>query len=163
MYVGASFVAHSESSELIEPGDRSLDDPADRAQRTAVFRVASGDEGLDAHPAQRLAVRFGVVAPVRVEFVEPIPGRSRLARDRRHVVDQLEQLRHIVNIGAREPHDHGQAVAVGEHMAFGAGFTAVRGVRAGQVAPPTARTDPLSTMAFDQSIWSAARSSPNNA
>jgi hypothetical protein len=50
--VVATFVADSEASVLMQPGDRALDDPALFAEPGAVRRLGSGDLRLDAAAAQ---------------------------------------------------------------------------------------------------------------
>lgn len=48
MEVGASLVAGAEAFELVEPGERALDYPADLAQSGAVGDASSSDHGFDA-------------------------------------------------------------------------------------------------------------------
>ena len=86
------------------------------------------------------------------------PKRSaHLAGDRRHGLDQRQQLGHVVPIGSCQSHGQGDAVRVSHQMMFRAFFPAIRGVGAWLGPPKTARTEAESTTAREKSIWSARR------
>jgi len=58
------FVAHAQSPELIQPGERPLHDPAPSAQSAAVFGVALCKKGDDASVTQTLPDCLGVITAV---------------------------------------------------------------------------------------------------
>ena len=62
--VGAAFVAQSESSVLVEPGDGAFDDPALAAEPGAVAAVDPGDLGFDAALLELFEDAVDVVAAV---------------------------------------------------------------------------------------------------
>jgi hypothetical protein len=64
-------------------------------------------------------------------------------------------LAHIVHVGWRGRGGQGKTLGVGQHMVFDALLPAIRGVGAGVRPPKTARAEPLSTSARDQSITPA--------
>jgi hypothetical protein len=86
--VGASFVADAESFELVEPGERALNHPADLAEPGAVGDSASGDHRFDTALPQQPTVLVEVVAPVGVQAPGLAPGPSSQAPDRRDRVQQ---------------------------------------------------------------------------
>jgi hypothetical protein len=61
-----------------------------------------------------------------------------------------------VGVGPRERRRQRSTLGVRDHMVLAARFAAVRGVWPRLGPPKTARTDPLSTKAIDQSSWSAS-------
>ena len=118
MDVDPAFVADAQPPELVKPTDRPFDDPTDLAQSAAVFAAAFGDHRLGADLTQRGAVRFTIVRAVGVQRIEAVARRARLAADRGHGVDQVQQLGHVVAVGGGGYGDDRDAVAVGEHVVF---------------------------------------------
>lgn len=90
MEVAAPLVAGTESLELVQPGECSLNDPAHLAQSRTVCDAASGDQRLDAALPQQAAVLVEVVAPVGVQASGPVAGPSAQAPDRRDGVQQRQ-------------------------------------------------------------------------
>ena len=66
MDVGSAFVASPQSSEVVQPGEGSLDDPAQLAQTGAVSVAAAGDLWCDA------ALPLPQQAPVLVVVIAAI-------------------------------------------------------------------------------------------
>ncbi len=64
MNVSPLFVANAQSPELIQPGERPLDDPAPAPQSAAVFGVALCKKRDDASVTQTLPDRLGVITTV---------------------------------------------------------------------------------------------------
>ena len=88
MDVGAAFVAHAQSSVLVEPGDRALDDPALLAEPGAVRLLRSRDRGANPAGAQFLAVAAGVVGAVAEQPSWPPTRAATLAVHRRDRINQ---------------------------------------------------------------------------
>ena len=156
--VSVSFVANPQTTKLMQPTDRSLDDPSINAKPTAVICVASSDVRIDSDFLQPVAMRVRVVCAVGVQFIKAITRRAAFALDRRYIVDQLKQLRHIMSVGGGGLGNNRDAVGVGQQMVFRAWFSAVYRAGTCAFAPPTARTVALSTTHRLKSIWSAPRS-----
>jgi hypothetical protein len=57
-----------------------------------------------------------------------------------------------VDIGCREPHGQGDAIAIHDQVVFGAGLAAIDGVRSRLFAPFLARMLSESRLALDQSM-----------
>lgn len=97
--VQSPLAAQAQASELVQPTDCAFHRPPHRAQAAAVLGVAFGNLRRGADLAQGLAVGFRVVSAIGVQFVEAKARRARLALDRRHIVDQVQQLGHVVAVG----------------------------------------------------------------
>lgn len=152
------FVANPQASELVQPTEGPLNNPTIHTQTAAVLGISSGNERFYANLAQRLSICLRIVRTIRIKLLEAISRRPTLSCNGRHVINQRQQLRHVVPIGGGEANDDGHTVAVSQQMVFGAWFSAVYRARTGRFAPPTARTVELSTVAREKSIWLAFRS-----
>jgi len=167
MDLGGALVADAESAMLVQPRDGAFDDPARRAQAAAVHFFAGatilGDDRLDVADPHRHAVAMRAIAAVGLDGLGPSARGPALAAHRRDGVDHARQLRDVGHVGGRDPRGQGRALGVRDDLVFGAGFSAVGGIGPRQLAPPTARTLPLSITARDQSMalaaWSRASSS----
>src|SRR3954464_12439215 len=96
MDVGAALVASAESLEGVQPGEAALDHPALLAQPGAVRDAAAGDPRSDPAPAQLPAVDVVVIATVGEQLPRSAAGPAAPAADRRHGVDQRNQLGDVV-------------------------------------------------------------------
>ena len=72
MDVGPFFVANSQPSELIQPGERPLHDPAPSAQTAAMFGVALREPGYDVAGTQSLPDCLGVITAVAQHAIRPM-------------------------------------------------------------------------------------------
>jgi hypothetical protein len=109
----AAFVADVESVELVQPGEGSFDDPAPAAEPGAVLCFAARDQWCDAERAQLAAVEFLVVAAVGDDALWSSFRRSSSAAYRRDRLEQQQELRAVVAVGAGESPGQRQTVAVG--------------------------------------------------
>ena len=98
--VAAAVVADEQSFELVQPGEGALDDPAGAAEPGAVFGLAAGDLGLDRTLPEQPAVLVVVVAAVGDHPLGPAARAADAAADRRHTVDERDQLRDVVAVAA---------------------------------------------------------------
>ena len=158
MNIGATVAAKTKPTELVKPTDRPFHHPSRHAQAAAMFRVSLGENRSDAHLSQTLAMRLGIVCTIPLGCIGFSARATGLSRDGRNGRDQGEKLRNVMAVRAGQNRRQRHPVSASNHMMLGAPFTPVCRVRAGFFAPPTARTEPLSTTDRDQSIWSAARS-----
>jgi len=156
--VGTFFVAHAQASELMQPGQRALDDPAGFAQSAAVSYLAAGQKRGDAFCTQRVAMGLGIVGAVTLDTRRFASRASGLAVDRRDALDQGQQLGDVMGIGAAQREGKWNALGIGEQVMFAPTLPSIRRIRASFLPPKTARTEPLSTTARDQSMASASRS-----
>jgi hypothetical protein len=156
--VGASFPAHTEASELMQPGQTAFDHPAGLAQAAAMGHPALGQDRRDAARPQRVTVQRGIVPAIALHPVGTEPGMADPAGNRWNPLDQHQQLRHIVAMRTGEGGCQRNAVRVGNEMMLRPRLPAVRGIGARLRPPKTARTDDESTTAREKSILSAPRS-----
>ena len=140
--MGASFVAHGQAPEAVEPGERPFHHPAVASQSLARLDAFAGDARDDAPLAASQATERIVVAFVRMQLAWPLPGAAALAP---HWHDGIQGgLQHltVVDIGRRKRHRERDPVSVDHHMALAARFAAIRWIRAGGLAPFLAGTAP---------------------
>jgi len=152
----ATFAADAEAAELMQPADRSFDDPTKDAQATAMFCVSSRQHRLNTPTSQLLAMSMRVVSAIALNPLGTLPWPAALAAHRRNRVDQRQKLGHVVTVGSGYRGCERNAVSVGDQMMFAAGFAAIRWIGSRFFPPCTARTDEESTTARDQSIRSAS-------
>ncbi len=160
--VGAAVVADAQAPLLVQPTQRAFHDPAVHAQTAAVLGAAFGDHRLDAALTQRGAMPGGVVPAVGIQPIRLATRPAHAARDWQKSIDQRQQLRHVVPVCRGQANAEWRSLRIGDDVVFRAGFPPIRRVGAGFFAPPTARSDALSTTARRQSIWSAPLSLASN-
>ena len=118
VHVGAAFVADEESFHLVQPAEGALDDPAAGAKTGAVTVVAVGDQRRDPTFEERLAEPLGVVAAV-AEHDPRTPARpAGTAANRRHAVEQGQELRDVVLVAGRQRPGQRRPVRVGQEVVF---------------------------------------------
>ncbi len=120
MDVVATLVADPQSSLLVQPGDRALDNPALLPQPGTVRAFRPGDPRLDVAAAQ-LATAFAcVVGPVAVELARAAPWPAAAATHRRDRIDERDHLRDVVAVAASERAGKRRAAAAGDQVVLGA-------------------------------------------
>src|SRR5262249_1705569 len=122
---------HAQPAELMEPTDRSFDDPAIHAQTTAVGGATLGQFRLDPAIAQLLSLPLIVESPVAHRLVRAPAGPTRRARGggggTQHGGGQVG-----VGRGGRDRvDDQGHTLAVGDDRVFAPRLRAVYGAGAG--------------------------------
>ena len=140
----------------MQPRIGSLYHPAIHTQTAAMLGVTRGKDGLNPACFQRFTVGAGMIGPVTLDALGTLAGSAALTRNGRNGIHQGKQLRHIVAIRAANRRGQRNAVRIGDDVMLRPVFPAIRRVRPGFLPPKTARTLELSTIARDQSSWSAA-------
>src|SRR5258708_22032393 len=125
----------------MEPIDGPLNNPSINAQTTAMLGITFCQDRFDALLPQHLARTFA--------------GAPSFAADWRNRLDQGQQLRNVVSVRTGHRGRQRNAARVGNQMMLAARFPAIRGIWPCFFPPCTARTEEESTIARDQSIWSA--------
>ena len=147
------FVADTKASIIEEPVERRFHNPAILSQSAAVFGIAPGDQWNDAPVAQRLSNLFlSVIGAIREHGVRSFSRTASRLGNGRDRIHQWDSHFRVVNIGAGVRNGQWYAVAVGDQVALGAVFPAIRGIGAGLCPPKSARVEQLSMAAADQSI-----------
>lgn len=109
--VQPTFITNPQATELVQPTDRALDGPTDLAQTTAMITATFGNVRLGADLAQCLTVRLRVIGAISIQLVKAIARRAGFAFDCRHIVDQIQQLSHVMSIGCGDFGDDRHAAA----------------------------------------------------
>jgi hypothetical protein len=156
--VGAALIAGAQPLEGMQPGKAALDHPALFAEAGAVRRTAAGDPRSDPASPQLTAVDVVVVAAVGEQLTRSAAGPAASPADRRHAVDQREQLGDVVAVAAGEGDREWNAGGVDDQVVLGAGAAAVDRGWADVVPPLRARMCEPSTAHRSRSSWSRARS-----
>ena len=120
MDVVAAVGADEQSAAVVEPGEGALDDPAVATDSGAVLGLAACDHGLDAALPDEAAVRVVVVAAVGDQCPRSASRATNTATNGRHSVEQLEQLRDVVAVAARERPGKRDPTAVYEQVVLAA-------------------------------------------
>jgi len=100
----------------VEPGDRSLDDPAGFAQPAAVRLAATSDLGSYASGMQWLAILIVVVSPIALDDARLEQRATALAADWWNCLDQWQQLGDVVTVGASQYQRQWNALGVGQEV-----------------------------------------------
>ena len=99
----AAVVADEQPLEVVQPSEGALDDPAVTTKSGAVPGLSPRDLGRDAPRAQLPPLRPVVVGAVGADFVGSPARSADAAPDRRHPIDERDQLGDVVAVAAREP------------------------------------------------------------
>ena len=128
MDVGAAFVADGEPAEPVQPGEGALNDPAGRAQATAVRGPSAGEDGPDAAGPQAITTRLGVVAAVAWSARGAARAPATTAH-RRQGIDHRVQVSDVDDDRRRYLGDEWDAARVGDEVVFGTRLAAIGWVR----------------------------------
>ena len=155
MDVIASFVPHAEAPELMQPRQRPLHDPAEDAQPAAMRGAPPRQDGRDAQSPQPIPMGLGVIAPIALHPVRSLTGATAPPLNRRDGLDQGHELRDVVRVRAGQATGQGEALAIRNDVMLAPQLPSIRWIRARFFPACRARTELESTMARDQSSWSA--------
>jgi hypothetical protein len=111
-----ALVAHTQAAELVQPGDRSLDHPARRAQAAAMLGVAARQQRFDASGDQDFAMRLRIVSPIALCNARFLQRTASLAGNGRNRIDQRQKLRDVVSIGFGQNDTQRNALHVAEDV-----------------------------------------------
>src|SRR5437867_4105641 len=96
--------SQAEFPKAVQPGCRTLDDPAIDSQSASMFYTALGDSRTDAAPSQFLAMKFRMIGTITVQFIRPFARMPDFAAHVGNGVNHVEQFLNIVNVGTRDGH-----------------------------------------------------------
>ncbi|MCY1262954.1 hypothetical protein D9M68_135960 [compost metagenome] len=138
--VGPTIEANAKTAEVMKPGVSPFNHPAEFSQATAVFGAAPRNHRLDTALAQSLAMRVGIVATISKDDLGLLKRPAARAADRNYRIDERQQLRDIVAVGAGQDGTDGDAIGIDEDMVLGTRPRAISGVRTCFSPAPTARS-----------------------
>ena len=157
MDIEASFKSNAKLAESGDPRVRTFYDPSMLAETIVLLNATASDPWADLSLAQMLTTSSKVIAFVGVEFVRASARTTRQASDAGNSINQRLENDRIVSISPRHGKRQRQASPIYDEMTFTAEFAAIRGVRAGLLAPRGLATEVPSMLARLQSIWSCSR------
>jgi hypothetical protein len=123
--VVAAVGANQEAAAVVEPGEGALDDPTVTAETGAGLGSAACDDRLDAALPDEPAVLVVVVAAVGDKRQRSASRSADAATDRRHAVEQLEQLGDVVAVAAGERPGQRDTTAIYQEVVLAAAAAAV--------------------------------------
>jgi hypothetical protein len=112
--VGGAFVADAEAAVLMQPRDRSLDDPASAAEPGSVRPLRLGDFRLDVPAAQFALSLVRAVGAVAVQRARAAAGSATTSAHGRDRVHEREQFGDVVAVAAGERNGQRRAAAAGD-------------------------------------------------
>src|ERR1700689_4084550 len=121
MNVSVAIGAKAKLAKVVEPRIGALDDPAKDAQTAAMLRVPPGYFGIDVSILQFLSMRIRVIGAVGIQLLRTLSRPSDLAGNWRNLVNQRDQLCHVVDVGTGRLGGERNALSVREHVVFGSG------------------------------------------
>src|SRR2546425_4056 len=119
---GTPFIATTQATELMQPGQSSFDHPARDAQSAAMWRVALGQYRLDTQRAQPRAMQLGVVGSVALHPPGSSAGSSASATHGWNGLDQGFQLGYVMGVGTGQDARQRHAACVSDQVMFAARF-----------------------------------------
>jgi hypothetical protein len=129
------FVNHSQALEsnaqasvIVEPTQRSLNNPARLAQSAAMKRHPPSNFGLDSPSVEHPAVFVMIVTAVSLNNTGLAQRTAALAANGGNGLNQGHKLGDIVAVGPREQHGKRDALCLGDQVVLGAGACAISGV-----------------------------------
>src|ERR1700757_1521349 len=122
MHLKQSFVAHTKSSELMQPGDSALDHPACQAEMTSVFGTSLANLLLDTTISQHASMCLAVVAAISLHASRLAQWAARASRNRFDAVEQRHELGGVVTVCSRQDDGEQRAVGVDEQVVLTARF-----------------------------------------
>src|SRR5690606_12171773 len=158
MDILAPFIADAQAPIAIEPRQGALNHPAVSPQPLAGLDPLARDPHRDMAASQCLSTARDIVGLVGAQLGRPLPGTTTSPPNGPNGVDDLLEHGAVVAVGPGRPVRQRGAHALDDHVACGAGFAAIGGIRSHGLAPLFAGTLALSRAARSQSIWSAAPS-----
>ena len=157
MNMDTLFKSQQQSTILVKPGDGLFDDPSVNTQIAAVGCSSFGQDWFGSQRPKLTPMRFGIINQIALKFVLVKTGTTDLASDRSDGSDRWNQLRHIVTAGSGDDDSQRNTLGIGQQKVLRSVLPVIYGTRAGLRPPKTARTDELSTRAWEKSIRSAHR------
>jgi hypothetical protein len=98
MNVGAPIEANGEAAELVQPGNRSLDNPPVAPESVRGLDAAPGDARHDAAKSARETATIEVVALVGVEARGAATRSTSRPVDRRNLLEQVAEQSRVVDV-----------------------------------------------------------------
>ena len=162
MHICSFLIPQAKTTELVQPREGTFYDPAPTSQTAAVFRIAHCEQRRDVTCTKSTADFLCVVGPIFQYAIGATARPTTQALQRRNGIEQRQRLGRVVAIRAGQFDCQWNATPVTDQMALAAPFSSIGRIRPSLRPPKTARTEQLSTTAWDQSIWPSRESQFSN-
>jgi hypothetical protein len=162
MNIRSPFIANAQSAKLVQPTQRTFDDPAGFTQAAAVRCTLAGQAVGDAQTAEPAVMSGTAIGAICLHDVGTLTWPADFSSQGWNGCHQQAQPLAVMHLSAAELNTQRNALGIGEKMMLTARFAAIRRVTTRLEPPKTARTLLESTTARDQSIRSAACNRPSN-
>jgi hypothetical protein len=154
--ISSPFIANAQAAKLVQPAQRTFDDPAGFAQTAAVRCALAGQSVGDAQAAKPAVMSGTAIGAISLHDVRALAWPANFSPEGRNGSYQQAQSLAVMHLSAAELNTQWNALGIGEKMMLTARFAAIRRVATRLEPPKTARTLLESATARDQSIRSAA-------
>jgi hypothetical protein len=160
--ISSPFAANAQAAKLVQPAQRTFDEPAGFAQAAALRCALAGQSVGDAQAAKPAVMSGTAIGTISLHDVWALAWAPDFSSQCGNGSYQQAQPLAVVHINAAELNAQRNALGIGEKMMLTARFTAIRRVATRLEPPKTARMLLESATARDQSIRSAACSRRSN-
>lgn len=161
MHVGPAFITHSQTAELMQPGESALDYPARCAQMAAMRGASLADLRTNAALPQDSAITFAVITPIGLNECRLDQRMTASTGNLWHALNERHQLRAVVAVGPRENDVYRCAVAIDDEVVLAPRLAPISRVGPSFFPPWMARTDELSAITREKSSRLAPLSLPS--
>jgi hypothetical protein len=127
--VGPFVVADAQTAELIQPGERPLDDPAPPPQAAAVLGATHRQQRQNMTCAQAAPDRCRIIAAVAEHADRPAARSAVSTLQGRNGIDEGQGFLRVISIRAGQADRKWDALAITDQMAFAPAFGAIGGIR----------------------------------
>ncbi len=118
MDVRSAFISQTKSSKVVQPGDRSLNNPSVFSKTASMFRIPFCEKGRDSTSSQFPSNPFTVIRAVRIDPFGTFPRSTSPPSHGRYVVQKRQDFVHIMAIGTGEPDGQGNSFSVDQDVMF---------------------------------------------
>jgi len=157
MNIVTTFITNSQSTKLVQPRKRPLNNPAKDPQTTAVLCSTFGQKRIYAQLSQCISMRLAVISSITLNTIRSLTRTTYLACNWRDRFNQWQKLGYIVPVGSGDFYCQRDTIGICDNVMFRPQFPSIRCIRARFRPPKTARTEDESTIARQKSILSFFR------
>ncbi len=116
MDVGPFVIPDARTTELIEPRESPLNDPAPPPQATAVLRAAHRQQRQNVTDPQAVPDRRRIIAAIAEHADRPAPGSAAVALQGRNRIHEGQGLLRVVAIGSGQADRQRDALSITDQM-----------------------------------------------
>src|SRR6185312_14339985 len=138
MNISSTFIANSEAAKLVQPAQRTFDDPAGFAQAAAVRCAVAGQAVGDTQATEPAVMSGTAIGAISLHDVWTLTWPTGFSSQGWNGCHQKAQPLAVVHVRAAELNAQRNALGIGEKMMLTARFAAIRRVATRLEPPKTA-------------------------